>query len=566
MRGLLLNLSLGFTLLVACGSPEPGAPEPVPYMPPAASAIVDASPVAIRREVIKVQVPAPPPNPDATANGDTPPAYNFVRLVRYRLDSQPALPARAIAVLVPGFLGGALSYDALARALVRRSTPDAAIEAWAIDRRANLLEDQHGMDVAEVRGDPELAASYYFNGTPLEGKTYDGVMPQESLAFMSEWGLASTIADLRAVIDLVPAAERKTHVVLVGHSLGASIVEEYAAWDFAGAPGYDDLAALVLIDGATGAEGRADIPITRQEYEEGFGAGSFQRIGLRDIRKSQRYFVLPLLGSDVYLVAAMSGLRAAHRPLDVTSDSTRDGAMRVLLGLSQVPDMTNRAALGFAFDRAYTALSFAAVSCGEGSGGPIEPYHSVLGDDLLHPTDLNSKYDWVDYDKSRPTGNTALGELAQSWFLGPELDFAEWYFPNRLSLDPPAAGNLILTTDDWPRKDYGLRAAHGRTMDMPILGVAASLVGKGKGDTTAFDALRTLVAATPIGPGRVQQGLPRTSGDAFKVLGYPQLTHIDPLMGADSPVSQAHGWYDSLYNFIMLHTAKGPTTVQLPKP
>mgnify|MGYP000272878815 CR=1 FL=1 len=25
------------------------------------------------------------------------------------------------------------------------------------DRRANLLEDQHGMDVAEVRGDPELA-------------------------------------------------------------------------------------------------------------------------------------------------------------------------------------------------------------------------------------------------------------------------------------------------------------------------------------------------------------------------------------------------------------------------
>ena len=97
MRGLLLNLSLGFTLLVACGSPEPGAPEPVPYMPPAASAIVDASPVAIRREVIKVQVPAPPPNPDATANGDTPPAYNFVRLVRYRLDSQPALPARAIA-------------------------------------------------------------------------------------------------------------------------------------------------------------------------------------------------------------------------------------------------------------------------------------------------------------------------------------------------------------------------------------------------------------------------------------------------------------------------------------
>lgn len=566
MHGFLLKLSVSCALLAACGAPDPGDPGPAPYVPPPASAIVDASPVAIRREVLKIPVPAPPPNPDVTANGDTPPAYNFVRLVRYRLDSEPALPARAIAILMPGFIGGALSYDALARALVRRSTPDAAVEAWAIDRRANLLEDQHGLDVAEVRGDPELAAGYYFNGMPLEGKTYDGTMPQEGLAFMSEWGLASTIADLRAVIETIPVADRKSHVVLVGHSLGASIVEEYAAWDWSGAPGYDDLAGLVLIDGATGTEGQTALPLTRQAYEEGFGTGTFQRVGLQGIRSKQRYFVLPLLGSDVYLVGAMSGLRAARRPLDVTSDPARDTMMRVLLGLSQVPDMTNRAALGFAFDRAYTALSFAAVSCGEGSGGPIEPYHSALGDDLLHPTDLNSRYDWVDYDKSRPTGNTSLGDLAQSWFLGPQIDFAEWYFPNRLSLDPPAAGNLILTTDDWPRKDFGLRAAHGRTMDLPILAVAASLVGKGKGDTTAFDNLRALVATVAIGPGRAQQGLPRSSSDAFKVLGYPQLTHIDPIMGADAPVSQAHDWYDSLFNFIMLHTVKGQTTAQLPTP
>ena len=33
--------------------------------------------------------------------------------------------------------------------------------------------------------------------------------------------------------------------------------------------------------------------------------------------------------------------------------------------------------------------------------------------------------------------------------------------------------------------------AHGRDLDLPILGIATALVGKGKGDTTAFDALRS---------------------------------------------------------------------------
>lgn len=534
-------------------------------MPPPASTLVDSAPVAIRREVLRVAAPAPPPNPNATAFAETPSENNFVRVVRYRLDSEPPRPARAIAVLMPGFLGGAGSFEPLARALVRRSAPDAAIEVWAVDRRSNFLEDHHGLDVAEVRGDPELASRYYFAGDEVEGRRFPGLLSQEQTAFMSEWGLATTISDLQAVLGLVPAAGRKSHVVLIGHSLGASIVEEYAAWDFTGRPGYEDLAGLVLIDGTTGAEGNATPPISLAQYQDGI-SGSFPRPGLSKIRSRDRFYTLPLLGSEIYVTAGISALRAAWRPMDVVSDPDRDSALRVLLGLNAVPALTNRAALGFSFDRAYNALSFAAVSCGVGTGGRIEKYRSLLGADLLHPTDPTATYDWVDFDKTQPTGHTALTDLAQAWFHGPGLDFAEWYFPARLALDAPAAGSLVLTSSDWPRSMFGLRAAHGRSLDLPILALAAGLAGKGSGDQHAYDALRQLIDAVPIGPGRPQAGLPRTRAEAFRVLAYPQLTHIDPILGADSPISQAQEWYRELSEFLLRNTTEAGAPVITPLP
>ena len=38
-------------------------------------------------------------------------------------------------------------------------------------------------------------------------------------------------------------------VILGGHSLGASLTAAYAAWDFNGKPGFEDVDGLVLIDG-----------------------------------------------------------------------------------------------------------------------------------------------------------------------------------------------------------------------------------------------------------------------------------------------------------------------------
>lgn len=574
--GLYLAAAIGLGLPgCASGDADPGpadmagpVTDPTPYQPPAASAVIEQQPLPIRREVFLVDAPAPDKNPEATSHAETPAALNRVRVVRYRVDtgSAPPRPARAIAVLMPGFLGGAGSYDPMARALVRRSTPDAAFEAWAIDRRANLLEDQHGLDVAEVRRDPELARRYYFAGAELEGQRYAGVRAQEDLAFMSEWGLASTLQDLRAVIGLVPPAERRDRIVLVGHSLGASIVEEYAAWDWDGAPGFDELAGLVLVDGTSAVEGKAAPDLTAQQYLDGFGTGSFVRAGLKQIRRADRYFLLPLLGPEVYSVAAISALRAAQRPQEIVEDDRdREGALRILLGLTRLPRMTNRAALGFSFDRAYNGLSFAAVSCGASTGGATEPYTSVLGETLLHPSDPAATYGWSDFDRTAPTENTSLDELARSWYEGPGLDFGEWYFPSRLSLDAPAAGTLVLKETDWPRAMYGLRAVHGQKMDLPILALSASLVGRGNGDTSAYDALRDLVRATPVGskhPGRPKAGATRDTPDGFEVVAHPGMTHIDPLMAADHPsVGTGRLWYDKLRDFALKNTPSGGVVI-----
>lgn len=559
------NRRLGWALLLSTLSIHCGdEPQPQPgYMPPPTSTLVEQGQVAIRREVFLVAAPSPSANPLLVENAATPPQYNFVRVVRYRVDTgtEAPRPARAIMLMMPGFLGGAGSFDPLARALVRRSQSDGAIEAWAIDRRSNLLEDQHGLDVAEVKQDPELARRYYFAAEEIEGRRYAGVKPQDELAFVSEWGLKTTVDDLRAVVRLIPQADRRARLFLLGHSLGASIVEQYAAWDFAGTAGYSELAGLVLVDGRSGSEGSAKLPFGEDEYIHGVSAGSFGRVGLQKIRQNDRYFVLPLLGGDVYPVTAISALRAAFSPADIVSDPDRDVAMRVLIGRRDLPPMTNRAVVGFAFDESSCNLSFASVSCGQSSGGPLEEYSGVLGGKLLRPADPRATYDWQEpLDDAQAT---TLNDLAKSWFSGPSLDFAEWYFPVRLTLDAVAAGTLTLQETDWPVVRYGLRAMHGAKLDLPIYGLATQLAGKGAGDPQAFDALRTLLETVPIGPNRPLAGTPRTDAAAFTVRADDKLTHIDPLMGHDKPGSRSHGFYQSLVEFMNKSSPAGGIVIQV---
>ncbi len=489
----------------------------------------------------------------------TPAELNAMRVVRYRVD--PPRPARAIVLLMPGFLGGAGSFDPLARAVVRASADGDAVEAWALDRRSNLLEDHHGLDVSEVRGDPELALRYYFDGEPLEGKAFEGFVPQSSVPYASEWGLATTIGDLRKVILQIAPEERRSRVFLFGHSLGATIAEEYAAWDFDGTPGYAELAGLGLIDGVARVEGSAALPLSESEYIDGpmGGPGGFGASGLAAIEKGTRYVALPILGTKVYPTASVVAMRSTLAPEAVLDgDPYRDPLFQTLLSLKQVPRMTNRAAMGLAFDDASNGLSFAAVSCGSASGGKLEPYPSLFGNELLHPSEPDATYGWVEFDASSPAEHTDLDELARSWHEGPSLDFAEWYFPARLPLDATAAASLVLEKGDWPLDAYGLRATHGRSMDLPVFAAVAKLVG----DVKAVDALRALVADVPIGADRPLAGESRTNPDAFRVLDVTKLTHIDPLSGSPkSPLVTS--FHEALVAFVRANSPSGGVEVTL---
>jgi pimeloyl-ACP methyl ester carboxylesterase len=532
------------------------------YTPPPSSTVVEDGKVRIRREVFLVPGVSPPPNP--VTGGQTPAGNNNVRVIRYRVDAYPPRPARAIAVLMPGFLGGGPSFDSLARAVVRRSTDADALEVWAIDRRSNLLEDHHGLDVAEVEKDPEIAKRYYFEDATVEGKNFQGFVSQSQVDYMSEWGLVTTLGDLRKVIEQVDTTERKKRIFLIGHSLGASIVEEYAAWDFDGKPGYAELAGLGLIDGVSGQEGAASPSLTEDQYHNGTGPGpgGFSPPGLDEIRKTTRFISLPFLGQKVYPIAAVCGMRAVFAPSAIAEDPYRDSALSVLLGLDTLPRMTNRAAMGFSFDNGSNGLSFASVSCGAGKGGAITEYDSLLGGKLVHPSDPSATYDWTEYDATNPPEHTSLDDISRSWFEGPGLDFSEWYFPARLSLDAQAAGTLVLKAGDWPYDKQDMRAMHGATMDLPILGAVAGLVG----DTKALDALRKLVADVAIGPDRPLAGKPRTDPDAFAVIDITQLTHIDPLAGTDKGSGVVPKWYDSLASWMTKNSPTGGVVIAAPKP
>ncbi|MDI1448366.1 alpha/beta fold hydrolase [Polyangium sp. 6x1] len=541
------------SLLVACSDPAEVPVPPAPYAPPPSSTVVEEGPVRIRRDIFLVPGVTPPPNP--LTGSTTPAELNAVRIVRYRIDADPPAPARAVAVLMPGFLGGASSYDAMARAIVRRSKAGEPFEAWAIDRRSNLLEDHHGHDVAEVRKDPEIAKRYYFEEEAVEGKTFPGFVDQASVDYASEWGLDTTIGDLRRVVEIVAPEERKARVFLVGHSLGATIAEEYAAWDFDGTPGYDELAGLVLVDGVARQEGALAPKITEDDYLKGSSQdpNAYLTPGLETIRKTTRYIALPLLGLKVYPVAAIAGMRAMWSPTAITEDPYRDNAFLTLLSLTEVPRMTNRAAMGFAMDDSSNGVSFAAVSCGESKGGALAEYDSLFGTKLVQPSDPTATYNWVEYDAKSPREHTSLDDISRSWFEGPSLDFAEWYFPARLSLDAQAAATLVLKDGDWPRATYGMRAIHGASMDLPIFAAVAGLVG----DTAALDPLRALVQNVAIGPDRPLAGKPRTDPDAFVVLDIVKLTHIDPLSGTDDGQGDVTKWYDSLTKWMTTNSPAG---------
>jgi hypothetical protein len=172
----------------------------------------------------------------AVPHGAGPALYDQVWVRRYGPDD-----AGHVLVLIAGSPSGQGNFDWLATQLVA-SVPN--LQVWSYDRRENALEDVTGF----LAGDPDDALGYYFLGEPVAGRTFARVAPDDA-PFVRQWGLELQLSDLRTVV-LAARAGGSRSVILGGHSMGAITAPTYAAWDFDGAPGYRDLEALVMIDGA----------------------------------------------------------------------------------------------------------------------------------------------------------------------------------------------------------------------------------------------------------------------------------------------------------------------------
>ncbi len=374
----------------------------------------------------------------------TPPELNASITIRYG----PVKP-KTILLLMPGFLGGAGSFDRLARQIVALK-PETAV--WTVDRRSNLLEPQ-----AEVAAaNPAQLAQIVQNGLPLRSR--------ESVSYMRDWGLEVTLRDWRVAIR--EARTLTPEVFIGGHSMGGSLTGLYAAYDFDGPPadtgrGSDDIRGMVMLDGAPGLLSKQ--PLTVQNYDDGTEGVLGPLTGLKKLPEDP-YVDAIYFGPKLASRAAAQARLAANQP----------NALAPSGGLVNYP-ATNLAAAMVQLEQRYALLPFLALKTGRAT-------NAVEGNNLIAAVLGGKDSYWVagQQDRNKPVGwqaDPADPTNPQDFvkrFWTPLSDFSEWYFPNRLSLDLAAVRQGTKGTPF--EKD--LRVWH--KVSLPALGIVA-----GEGVSTA---------------------------------------------------------------------------------
>jgi pimeloyl-ACP methyl ester carboxylesterase len=418
----------------------------------AAALALAAGPAAARERVITV--PTPP------AAG--PAQYNHVTVHQFGPAS-----GKHVLVLMPGTEGGAGDFTLDARYLVKRVP---GLQVWAIDRRTQALEDTSTFAAAD-RGEIPLqqAFDYYLNG---RGFHFRGANEDP---YAREWGMAVALNDAHAVVRLARRHGRR-QVVLGGHSLGASLTAAYAAWDFHGRPGYRDLAGLVLIDG--GLLGSFDTYDVAQAQQ-----------AVSDLQTSNPFLDLLGVGIPVAagLFAEIGGLYAEKAP---TASAATLQSYPLLPAEFKPPfPVTNRALLGYAFDRDSSPPDLGLLHV---NGGSLAP----SGDPR----------DWAD------GGLTPIARVAATFGQEP-TNAVEWYFPKRLTIDTNGADQM---TQNDVADFLGLRLLHTRKVNLPLYAIATDLAG-----AHVLDGARNLIKRSRI-----------TRRQAMLVNRNPLMSHLDPLTAA----------------------------------
>jgi len=415
--------------------------------------------VVVSEEVIPSQAPA--------VNGQAPAACDSIHYLRFRLatDTGAPLAARAVVIMIPGYLGGAGSFSYFARALVALAGSANPVEVWALDRRSNCLEDQTGMQEAESLRDPQAAVDYYYNGASIGGVKFSGFYDQADTPYLSEFGLKLAMEDIYTILQkkIPNPADRKNTVFIAGHSIGAEVAAVFAAWDFDNDATTPEDAGFNNCAGLIGLEGRVSMwsstPTRQKKYEQ-------QLAQLRAAEQSK-----PFITPEAMALIELLGLYAAFEPgsestvlrsISVTPATAalvkyfttyglEPSALKPALGDFH---LSNEAMLGLFADDNFQPISIGRVSLGFLAGGPVVRRRTLLGGDrLFAPADSAAFYTWTNFDAigtaddpdftdttGRVVLTTAESEVtdiqnyARVLFEDP-LNFYEWYFPGRLSLD-----------------------------------------------------------------------------------------------------------------------------------
>ena len=418
----------------------------------------------------------------------TPARFDRTFYLRYYAPKPGGGDPDTVLILMPGIFGGATSFDVLARELVASR---AGLEVWAIDRRANALEDHTALQTSLRTRNPDAAYRYYVQdaGTPAGFNA----VPEKALGFMRRWGLVTHLRDLHAVVK--QAHQRAKTVVLGGHSLGASIVSFYAAYRFPEGLGDAQLDGLLLLDGTLGRTGAFGLTA-------GLSLGNLELIPSATGYDAGRGapFLSFGLGPGFYAQQEARALLARFRPDALAPDTA-------------FPE-TNLAYVGVRADEDYAASATFSASLGEAVG-------ARYGGNLLA-----FLIDGPQSSSSRSVAGVAAGFDKVSWSPGdpareftdmsaylrarvtPRSDFNEWYFPLRLLVDMSE-----LPLDLSSRKDF---APH-REVTVPTLAI-----GAGRGLVTSLDGFSAYsnLRASAL----------------FSSYVIPGFTHIDIVTARENPV------------------------------
>jgi hypothetical protein len=342
--------------------------------------------------------------------------------------------AHNVLVLEPGTSAGAAYFVPFAETLVGRLK---GWQVWSVERRENQLEDQTVLDRAKAgQATPPQLFDYYLGFLTNSSITpHFQVIPDASVAFAKQWGMRTTVEDLRRVI----AAARKggRRVVLGGHSLGGSIVTAYATWDFGGRAGVKDLAGLVYIDG-----GSSPTPVTP----------AAARTSLRDLQKGSPWLTFGGIAAPYAGLFNIVGSTLAHA--DPNGASLLQPWPALPANLRSPVPVTNAGGYGLALDTAT-------------SPGPLVAAQAHLGR-LAASGDPRG---WADAGELTPLQRYA------DMFSGTGLqgvDGTAWYHPQRLTID---AGAVADGNANAAQKVLGVRATHGADVGVPIYAFAAALGG-----------------------------------------------------------------------------------------